>query len=187
MATERPVLAAANRFTGWYIAAAVLFIVLGIFAIAEPAMAAMGLTILVGWLLIFGAIAHLVGTFRGGGVGRVLFQILSAIVFAIGGFYILSHPLIALGTLTMLLAVAILVVGVFDIVNYFRLKGTQASGWLLLNGILAVVLGGLIWVHWPSSSIWAIGTLMGVNLLFTGVTRLMYGMAGRNVLKQVSA
>lgn len=177
------VLEAARRSTRWHIVAAVLFIVLGVFAIVEPTVAAMGIAVLVGWLLIFGAIAHLLGAFRSGGLGRTLFQILSTIVFALAGFYMLTHPLLAIGTLTALLAAVMVAEGVFEIITYFRLRGTRASAWILLNGIAALLLGGLIWVKWPSSSLWAIGTLVGVNLIFTGFTRLMFGLAGRDLLK----
>jgi len=187
MATERPVIERAKRFTGWYIAAAVLFIVLGLFAIIEPATAAVGIVLLLGWLLIFGGVAHFIGTFRGGGAKRVFFQLLSAVVFLVAGYYLLTHPQLAVGTLTALLALVIFAAGVFDIITYFRLQREYPSGWILLNGIVALVLGGLIWVQWPSSSAWALGTLVGVNLLMTGVTRLMFGLAGRRLVRAATA
>jgi uncharacterized membrane protein HdeD (DUF308 family) len=186
MASDRPVIAQAKKFTTWYIIAAIVFILAGMFAIAEPAMAALGITILVGWLLIFGAVAHLVATFRGGGTAKVLWELLSAVVFGVGGFYMLSHPLMALGSLTLLLAAVIVAVGIFEIITYFRLQREHPSGWILANGIIALILGGLIWAHWPSSSVWAIGTLVGVNLLFTGITRLMFGLAGRKLVKSAA-
>ena len=187
MATERPVIERAKRVTGWYITAAVLFIVLGLFAIIEPATAAVGIVLLLGWLLIFGGVAHFIGTFRGGGAKRVFFQLLSAVVFLVAGYYLLTHPQLAVGTLTALLALVIFAAGVFDIITYFRLQREYPSGWILLNGIVALVLGGLIWVQWPSSSAWALGTLVGVNLLMTGVTRLMFGLAGRRLVRAATA
>jgi uncharacterized membrane protein HdeD (DUF308 family) len=177
----------AKKFTAWYIVAAVLFILLGLFAIIEPASAAVGVALLLGWLLIFGGIAHFIATFKGGGAKRVLFQIFSAIVFLLAGIYILAHPLIAIGTLTILLGAVIFVEGIFDIITYFQVQREYQSGWMLLNGIVALLLGWLIWAHWPSSSVWAIGTLVGVNLLLTGVTRLMFGMAGRRLIKDATA
>jgi len=177
----------ARRFSGWLIVAAILFIVLGTFAIIEPAVAGLGVALLVGWLLIFGGISHVISAFEGGGARRVLFQILAGVVFLLGGYYLLSHPLMALGTLTLLLAAVILVEGVCEIVTYFRLRDEQASGWMLANGILALVLGGMIWLQWPSSSVWAIGTLVGVNLLFTGITRLMVGLTGRRLIRHATA
>lgn len=188
MATETgPVVNAAKRFTGWYIVAAIAFIVLGVFAIIEPAVAGLGVAILVGWLLIFGGIFHFITAFQGGGARRVLWQILAGIVFVVGGFYIRSQPLLALGTLTLLLGAVIFAEGVFEIISYFRRTREDASGWMLFNGIVALLLGALIWFHWPSSSVWAIGTLVGVNLLLTGITRLMFGLAGRRLIRHATA
>src|SRR5215467_3510874 len=153
MATANPVpglqgpLGVAKKITGWYIAAAVLFIVLGIFAIIEPGVASLGVTLLVGWLLIIGAVGHLIAAFKGGGAKQVIFQLLIALVYFIGGIYFLTHPILAVSTLTLLLAC-------------------------------------LIWFQWPSSTVWAIGILVGVNLLMTGITRLMFGLAVRKVIPQ---
>jgi uncharacterized membrane protein HdeD (DUF308 family) len=172
----------AKRITGWYIAAAVLFIALGIFGIVEPGVAGLGVTLLVGWLLIFGAVGHIIAAFRRHGSKHVTYQVLIAIVYLIGGLYFLTHMLMATATLTLLLAGVILVEGVLEITSYFRMKGEGAAGWLLLNGIMTLLLGGLIWFHWPSSSVWAIGTLVGVNLLVTGFSRLMFGLAVRKLM-----
>ena len=183
MATEGSPLGTAKRFTGWYIVAAVLFIILGVFAIIEPAVASLGVAILVGWLLVFGGIAHFVMAFQGGSAKRVTYQILLGIVFLLGGVYMLMNPVLTLTTLTLLLASVILVAGIFEIIGYFQIE--QASGWLLVSGIAAMVVGVLIWIHWPSSSVWAIGTLVGINLLFTGVARLMMGITGRRLIGRV--
>ena len=176
-----------KKITGWYVVAAVLFIVLGLFAIIEPAVAGLAVALLVGWLLIFGGASHLIGAFKGGGAKQVIFQLLIGIIYLISGFYCLTHPLLAIGTLTLLLASVILVEGVLEIISYFRLKGEDASGWMLLNGIITLLLGGMIWFHWPSSSIWAIGILLGVNLLMTGMARLTFGLAARKLIKRAAA
>ena len=187
MATQGPVVKAARKFSGWLIVAAILFIVLGAFAIIEPAMAGLGVALLVGWLLIFGGVSHFVSAFEGGGTRRVLFEILAGVVFVVGGYYMVTHPLLALSTLTLVLAAVIVAAGVCEIITYFRLKSEQASGWILFNGIVALILGALIWLHWPSSSVWAIGTLVGVNLLLTGITRLMVGLTGRRLIRHATA
>jgi uncharacterized membrane protein HdeD (DUF308 family) len=170
-----------KKITGWYLAAAVLFIVLGIFAIVEPGVAGLGVTLLVGWMLAIGAVFHFIAAFKGGGAKQVIFQVLIGIVYAIGGFYFLTHTIMATGTLTLLLAGIILAEGVIEVISYFRLRKEGASGWLLSNGIITLALGALIWFHWPSSTVWAIGTLVGVNLLMTGISRLMFGLAVRKI------
>jgi uncharacterized membrane protein HdeD (DUF308 family) len=77
------------------------------------------------------------------------------------------------------LASLFLVEGIFDIVLYFKVRSTLRATWILLDGIVTLLLGLLIYVHWPSSSAWAIGTLVGVSLIFSGVTRVMMSLAVR--------
>lgn len=173
---------AVKKATGWTIAIAVLFILLGMFAIAEPFLAGLGVTLLVGWMLVFGGVAHFISAFKGGSAKHVIFQVLVGLVYLIGGGYFLTHTIMGVSTLTLLLATVILVEGVLEFVAYFRLRGTGGAAWLLLNGVVTVFLGGLIWFHWPSSTVWAIGTLVGVNLLMTGFSRLMLGLAARRLV-----
>ena len=177
----------AKRITGWYIAAAVILILLGIFGIVEPGIAGLGVTLLVGWLLIFGAVLHFIAAFKGGGAKQVIFQVLVGLLYLIGGGYFLTHTIMGVATLTLLLSGIILAEGVIEVVSYFRLSSEGASFWLLINGVVTLLLGCLIFFHWPSSSTWAIGTLVGINLLMTGISRLMFGLAARKFLKHVAA
>jgi uncharacterized membrane protein HdeD (DUF308 family) len=170
-----------KKATGWFIAVAVLFILLGIFAIAEPFAAGLGVTLLVGWLLVFGAVAHFFAAFKGHGAKHVILQVVVGLVYLIGGLYFLTHTIMGVSTLTLLLSGVILAEGVLEIVAYIRLRSRGGAGWMLMNGIVTLLLGGLIWFHWPSSAVWAIGTLVGVNLLMTGISRLMLGLAARKL------
>ena len=170
-----------KKASGLFIAMAVVFIILGIFAIAEPEVAGLAVAILVGWVLIFGGAAHVIAAFSGGGAGRVIWQVILGIIYIVGGVYFLTHPLLGLGTLTLFLAGIILAEAALEFAAYFRTRSASGSGWLLVNGLITLLLGALIWVHWPSSSVWAIGTLVGINLLMTGFSRLMLGMAARKL------
>jgi len=173
--------AVVKKAAGWFIAIAILFILLGIFAIAEPFAAGLGVTLLVGWLLVIGAIMHFIAAFKGGGVKHVIWQVLVGIVYLIGGGYFLTHTIMAVGTLTLLLAGVILAEGVLELLAFFRQRAAGGSAWMLVNALVTLLLGALIWFHWPSSSVWAIGTLVGVNLLMTGFSRLMLGLAARKL------
>jgi uncharacterized membrane protein HdeD (DUF308 family) len=172
---------------GWLVAIAVVFIVLGVMAIAEPAVAGLAVAILVGWLLIFGGVAHAVSALGGGGARRVIWQALVGVVYFVGGAYFLTHPLLGLGTLTLFLAAILLVEAILELVAYFETRGEPGAGARLVNGLVTIFLGGLIWLNWPSSSVWAIGTLVGVNLLMTGITRLTLGLAARKLATRLPA
>ena len=175
--------AAANkrRFGGWLVAIGIAFVVLGAFAIVEPGVAGLAVALLVGWLLIFGGGVHLFSSFSGGGAGRVIWHVFLGILYVVGGVYFLTHPLLGLGTLTLLLAGILLAEAVLEFLAYFRRKGEAGSAWMLLNSLITLIVGGLIWFHWPSSSVWAIGTLVGINLIMTGFSRVMLGMAARKL------
>lgn len=163
----------------WSIAVAALFMILGLSAIAVPAIADVPAVILIGGLLTLGGLVHLSMMFSGIGTARVVLDVILGIIYFIGGVYFLIYPLFGLETFTLLLSVIILAEGVLELVAYFRTRDESGSVWLLTNGLTTLLLGGLISMHWPPSSPWAIGTLVGVNLLMTGVSRLILGMAAR--------
>jgi uncharacterized membrane protein HdeD (DUF308 family) len=157
----------------------VLFIVLGLIAIVEPLIAGLAIAVLAGWLLLAGGVVHAISAFRAAGPRNVIWHVLLAVLYIVGGLYFVTHPLLGLGTLTLFLAVILLIEGIVWVVAYFRLP--TGNGWLLLNGIVTVLLGLMIWGHWPNSSVWALGTLIGINLLMRGFAVLFAGAAVRRV------
>jgi uncharacterized membrane protein HdeD (DUF308 family) len=159
----------------------VLFIVLGFLAIVEPLVAGLAVAVLAGWALLAGGVIHAISAFRGAGARNVIWHIVLAVLYLFGGIYFVSHPLLGLGTLTLFLALILLVEGVVWIAAYFQIRAEGKSVWLLLNGVVTLVLGLMIWAGWPSSSVWAIGTLIGVNLLATGMSLIFVGTTIRRL------
>jgi uncharacterized membrane protein HdeD (DUF308 family) len=97
----------------------------------------------------------------------------------VAGVYLLMHPKLSLVSLTLALAVLFFVEGIFHIVTWFQVRSAPGAGWLLFDGIVTLILAVLIWRSWPASAVWALGTLVGINLLMSGFTRLMYSRALR--------
>jgi uncharacterized membrane protein HdeD (DUF308 family) len=166
----------------WFAITASIFIVLGLAAMVAPAIAGLAVAVLVGWLLILGSIVNAIEAFKGGGVAHVMWQLLVACVYFVGGAYFLAYPLIGLGTLTLALAGILLAEGIMKIIAFVQLQEEEGSLWLLLNGCVTLLLAGLIWFGWPSSSVWAIGTIVGINLLMSGILRLVYGGSVSRIL-----
>ena len=164
-----------------FIATAVAFIVLGTVAIAAPLVAGLAVTTLVGWLLIAGGLMHGVSAFRCSSITRAVCQVLLGMLYVAAGLYFLAHPLIALGTLTISLACVLLVEAAMDLVAWLATRKDGGSGWLLVNTCATFALATLIWLHWPSVSVWAIGTLVGVKLMVSGFSRLLRGAAGEAI------
>jgi uncharacterized membrane protein HdeD (DUF308 family) len=174
-----------KKTSGWAIAGSILLIILGVIAIAAPLMAAVTVSAIVGWLLVFAGATRLVAAFHARG-GAVIWEVLVALIYIIGGGYMVFHPLLGAATLTLLLASFFLAEGVLEVVSYFGIRGQAGAGWMLLDGLVTILLAGLIWVHWPSSSVWAIGTILGICLIMSGVKWLMISLASRKVLSMSS-
>jgi uncharacterized membrane protein HdeD (DUF308 family) len=99
----------------------------------------------------------------------------------VAGLMMIFRPLVGLVAMTMLLAIYFLVDGVSEIVAAFRIRPDQGWGWVLFNGIIAVVLGFMVWRQWPVSGAWAIGILVGIHILLTGWTMIILGTGARRI------
>jgi uncharacterized membrane protein HdeD (DUF308 family) len=155
----------------------ILMLICGFLAIGIPFASGIGVAIVIGWLLLISAVWHLLFGVRAGGMGGVLWQILLAIAYGAAGLMILLYPLAGLAWLTLVLATFLLIEAVLEFVLFFNIRGRTNAGWVLVDAIITLVLGILIWAQWPSSSGWAIGTLVGVSLIFSGISRLMLSSA----------
>jgi len=168
----------------WFIVTAIAFIVLGTMAVFAPLFAGLAVTTLVGWLLLVGGVMHLVNAFRGGGFTRVAWEVLVGLFYLVAGVYFLANPLIALSTLTLMLAFVLFFEAIMEVTTWWATRHVEGSGWLLVNAFAAVVLAVLIWMNWPSASVWVIGTLVGFKLMISGFTRLMLGTSARSFEKR---
>lgn len=158
--------------TGGRKAVGVLLILIGLLAILLPFIAGIAVTAVIGWLLLVAGIAHLIYCWQSRNTGSVIWQLIIAILYLFVGFYLIFHPTRGLVTLTLLLASYFVIEGVIELVMYFRLRRAHRAGWFLWDGIITLLLGILIWAHWPVSSVWVLGTLIGISLLISGFARL---------------
>lgn len=169
-------------FAGLSIGISVIMIILGLLAIVMPGATGFAVALIFGWLIILAGVLHFVSAFAAFGVGRFLWRMLVAAVYVLGGGYLLLNAPFTLEALTMVVAVIFIMEGFFRIVGYFQVRLLPGSGWLIFNGIVSIILGGLIAYQWPDSSVWVIGTLIGVNLLFGGITGLFYSAAAKKAI-----
>ena len=86
-----------------------------------------------------------------------------------------------MASLTLAVAMYLLIEGVLEFVLSLQLRPAPGSGWLLADGIITLVLAVMIWSTWPSSALWVVGTLVGISMFFSGITRLMLSMAVRRM------
>jgi uncharacterized membrane protein HdeD (DUF308 family) len=171
-----------RQASGWSIVWGVLLVVIGMLAIASPFLAAIAVSAMVAWLIILAGIIHLTLAFQAHGAGSVIWKVLIGLAYICFGIYLIWRPLLGVAALTLVLAVLFLIEGILDIVLYFKLRSVRGSAWELINGIITLLLGLLIYVHWPSSSIWALGTLVGVSMIVSGIARIMLSTAVRKMV-----
>ena len=170
-----------RKASGWSMLWGILMFICGILAISLPLASSIGIVILLAWLILFAGISHLIFAFHSHSVGGVLWQVLLALIYGAAGIYMLMNPLLGVLSLTLVLAVFLLFEGVLEFAFYLKMRRVRHSGWVLFDGIVTLILGILIWSHWPSSSVWVIGTLVGISLIFSGISRFMLSLAVRDV------
>jgi uncharacterized membrane protein HdeD (DUF308 family) len=158
----------------WSSTLGIVLIVAGILAILLPIIAGVAITALLGWVLLFAGVAHLVYAWGARAAGSGLWQGVIGFIYLLVALYLIFHPARALVTLTLFLAIYFVVEGIFALVIFFRLRRTHRANWFLWDGAITLFLGLLIWAHWPLSSAWAIGTIVGISLLMSGVARLSF-------------
>jgi uncharacterized membrane protein HdeD (DUF308 family) len=171
-----------RRVTGLSIGLAVLMIVLGFAAMFKPFAAGMGISLFIAWIIVFTGVVHIIYAFAASSAGSFFWRTLIGVAYILGGAYLLKNLSIALASLTLLVAAILIAEGVFQLITFFQLRVLPGSGWILCDAILTLILGALIAYPWPGSSLWAIGTLVGVNLIISGFTRLMYSAAARSLV-----
>lgn len=171
-----------KKISGWGIAFAVLIILAGFIAIALPFASGIAITIVIGWLLVISGVFHIADAFHAKGAGSFIWRFLIGLVFIVGGLDIAFVPLRGLFTLTFVLAIILLVQGVISVLSFFRHRRLHGAGWILFNGLVSIVLGGIIWYDGPRAAVWIIGTLLGIHLIFNGITRLMIWSAVRKAV-----
>ena len=102
------------------------------------------------------------------------------------GVYLIMHPVLGVVSLTLVLAVLFLIEGILDIILFSRMRSVRGSGWVLFDGIITIALALLIYLHWPSSSLWALGTLVGISMIVSGFTRIMLSLAARRIAAHIA-
>jgi uncharacterized membrane protein HdeD (DUF308 family) len=184
MSTQNPIQNVKNR-SGWSIFMGILSAVLGVFLIAYPLATATITTVLLTWTLIFVGIAQFVFALHSQTPGNFFLKLLSGAVYGIAGCALAFAPLEGVEALTALLGTLLLVQAGLATVTAFQIRPLEGWGWFLFDAGTSFALGVLIIVKWPSSSLWAIGTLVGVAVLMGGISRIVVASKIRGAANSV--
>lgn len=164
----------------WLAVAGVLIALFGLVATLAPFFTGLSISLLLGILLVVSGVLHFVGVFSASGWTGAIWQIFLGVVTLGAGLLIFFNPLAGLLTLTLLVIAYLLVSGVVEIVMGLRLR--DEPNWFVgvVSGSIGVLLAVMLWVGFPSTALWAVGVLFGVNLLVTGATMAIFAYSARN-------
>jgi len=166
---------------GLFLAEGIVLTLLGLAAIILPLVAGLATTVLLGWLFLIAGIAGLISTLRAKGAPGFTWSILSALAALLAGGALLWDPLQGLVTLTFVLVAFFIFDGVLMIVLALEHRREMFGrwGWLMFNGIIDLVLAGIVISGMPGTLAWALGLLVGIDMIFGGVTLIAMALDAR--------
>jgi len=169
----------AKKNAGRVVLLGVVELIIGIIAVFAPGLTGMAVALMVGVLLMLGGFARILGAFKAGSFGAGALAVLVGAFAILAGLILIARPEIGGAAIAFLLAFYFFVDGVTRIAIGFQMKPAGGWVWMLIAGILSVVLGFFIWNQWPLSGFWAVGTLVGIQFIFSGWSMITIGNAAK--------
>lgn len=164
-------------------AVGVVAILIGCIAILVPAVASVGTAIFIGWILVVAGAFLVAGAFTAHSVGSVILRLIWAFLTVIVGLWLIVEPHNGTLTLTLVLGIYFLFMGLTRIAVAFAGRGQQGAGLVGLSGFAGLLIGILVLAKFPSSADWAIGLLVGIDLIFAGWTLTSVALIGKDLAR----
>ncbi len=164
-----------------YLFEGVLLLVLGLIAVVIPPLATLAVTILFGWLFLISGIIGLVTTFWMRTAPGFWWSLVSAALAVLAGGWLLAQPIAGALSLTVILIAFFLIEGIASIMFAFDHKRELSGqwGWMLMSGIVDLVLSAMLLAGLPSTAVWALGLLVGINMIFGGTALIAMALHAR--------
>ena len=160
---------------GWAVALGIALILCGVVALLSLVVATAVAVIWIGVMMITAGVVEIAHGYKMKGWGRSILWMVTGALYIIGGFFAVVDPLPASIVLTLILAIALIIIGCVRTWMGFQLKGEGHKGWVILSGVLTLLFGVVILIHWPYSGLYALGIILGVDLIQTGAGWLHLG------------
>ena len=179
---QRAVASALHEHWVLFLVEGVVLLVLGATAVVLPLLATLALTIIIGWLFLVSGVVGLITSFWMRQAPGFWWSLISAVLGVAVGFVLLASPLSGAFSLTLVLVVFFIIEGAASIMFALDHKRelTGKWGWMLVSGIVDLVLGAMIFGGLPSTAAWAIGLLVGINMVFGGAALIAMALHARN-------
>lgn len=162
---------------GWLMILGIGMVLLGTAAMVVPAAFTLATSLVLGWVLVVLGAMQVLSLFHSKAKGETIWALITGVLGLAAGLVLLIKPLPGILTLTLLLALFLIAEGVVKAMWGFRLRPEPGWGWLVLSGLLALLLGVLIYSKWPWDAVWVIGLMVGIDLLFTGWSVIAMSLA----------
>jgi uncharacterized membrane protein HdeD (DUF308 family) len=164
-------------------------VILGVLALAAPVAATIVVGVYIGWLFLISGIVGLVALFSAKHIPAFLWNLVTAALSVVVGVMLIWRPVEGAFSITMVLTAFFIAEGIFQMVASIAYRDVIGTswGWMLVSGISDLVLAAVIILAWPISASWALGLLVGVNLITSGAAIVMAAIAGRQLTKDVMA
>jgi uncharacterized membrane protein HdeD (DUF308 family) len=169
-----------GRSWGWHLAMGITLTLLGIIALIDSVAVSVVSMIIFGWLLLFGGLIEGVQAFRHRRGGHFFMHLLNAAFAIVVGLMLLRNPLAGSQVMTLLLALYFMVSGIFRIFTALTVEIT-GSGWMLVDGIITLIMGIVVWAQWPIAGLWIIGLFIGIYLITYGWSQTMLAFTLRRL------
>jgi uncharacterized membrane protein HdeD (DUF308 family) len=177
---------ALTQHWGWFLGLGIVLILLGTVALGSAVLMTIASVLLFGTLLIVGGALQAVHAFWRRGWNGFFIDLLGGVLYLVVGAMIAANPAASAVALTLLIAVFLIVGGVFRIAGALAVR-VQHRPWLLLYGIVNLVLGIMIWRQWPFSGLWVIGLFVGIDMIFNGWSLVMLAVSAKNLPRAATA
>jgi len=172
---------------GWFVALGIVLILVGFFASIDVVAFTIASVIFIGAMMLVGGIFQIIHAFMTKTWGSFALNLLMGIIYVIGGFLIMSEPVQGSLVITLFLIAALVVGGIVRMLVAFQHKEMQGWGLMAISGLISLILAVMLFMSFPGSGLWVLGTLIAVELLIQGVTWLQFGISLRRLGRTHSA
>ncbi len=178
----RAVAGAIQAHWAMFLVEGIILVILGFAAIAVPLIATIALTIVIGWLFLISGIVGLITTFWARHAPGFWWSLVSALIGIAAGIVLLAWPLSGSVSLTLVLIAFFVIEGIATVLYAIEHRGQLSGrwGWMLVSGVVDLVLAAIIFAGLPGTALWALGLLVGINLLFGGAALIAMALAARH-------
>jgi uncharacterized membrane protein HdeD (DUF308 family) len=166
---------------GWIVALGVVYLVAGLIALGSVVAATAASVLIVGVMMFVAGVFEVINAFQVKTWGRFIFWLLLGVLYIVAGFVAWDNPFLTAIWLTLILGAALVASGIMRIFLAFNMKHGSPWVWVVVSGVITLILGLIILVHWPFSAVYTLGIFLGVDLVFAGAGWIGLGLGLKNV------